>query len=60
MYQLVAVGGHEMNLTSTSPILTLDAKVPPILVNPDQLGGPEAAGQIFTMGVRLKTEQVCF
>lgn len=56
-YQLVVVSGMEMN-DSMTPILTAEAKTPPIFVNPFDLGGTESAGKIFTMGVRVKTDKV--
>jgi hypothetical protein len=36
----------------------IDGSTPPILVNPDRLGGADAVGKVFTIGVRLKTLQV--
>lgn len=43
---------------SITPLLTREAKVPPIFLNPSDLGGTDTAGKIFTMGIRLKTDDV--
>lgn len=56
-YQLVVLAGMDMN-DSVTPLLTIDAQDPPIFVNPIDLGGADAAGKIFTMGVRIKSDQV--
>lgn len=40
---------------SIKPIVQKIAKEPPIMINPDQLGGSLAAGKTFTMGIRSKT-----
>ena len=40
------------------PIVTLESEQPPILVHPSHLGGALAAGQIFNIGVRIKTKRV--
>lgn len=61
MYELLIVPGMEIN--STKPVLIIQAKSPPIFLNPDDLGGEEAALKVFTLGVRLKSEHVsvyCF
>lgn len=50
--------GSEMN-ASMKPVLTREASVPPIMFNPSDLGGEETAGQVFTMGVRVKSKAVC-
>lgn len=46
----------EINQTSV-PIVTLESKIPPIIVNPEHLG-KEAAGQVFTMAIRTKSYRV--
>lgn len=56
-YQLVVLPGMELN-ESLTPIVTIDTKAPPVLLNPDMLGGASAAGKIFTAGVRVKTAAV--
>lgn len=53
-YELLVVPGLVLN-DSIKPIVQKIAKEPPIMINPDQLGGSEAAGKTFTMGIRLKT-----
>lgn len=40
------------------PIVTLEAEQPPVLVHPSHLGGALSAGQIFNIGVRIKTKRV--
>lgn len=40
------------------PIVILESESPPILVHPSHLGGALSAGQVFNIGVRLKTKQV--
>lgn len=55
---MVVMPGMGMN-ESITPILVIEAKIPPIFVNPSDLGGAESAGKVFTMGVRIKTENVC-
>ncbi|KAG4075464.1 hypothetical protein HA402_015117 [Bradysia odoriphaga] len=52
-YELLIVPGLEIN--GTKPLLTIESKSPPILVNPSDLGGADAALKIFTLGVRLKS-----
>jgi hypothetical protein len=42
------------------PIVILEAETPPIIVHPDQLGGALTAGQVFNIGIRLKTKRVRF
>lgn len=49
--------GAGVNLTAT-PLAKIESKQPPIIFDPKDFGGEQAAGQIFTVGVRLKTEQV--
>lgn len=49
--------GNEMNM-SMKPVLTREALVPPILLNPSDLGGEETSGEVFTMGVRVKSKAV--
>lgn len=56
-YQLLVVEGSVMN-ESLTPVLTMEAKIPPLFMNPSDLGGTETAGKIFTLGVRLKSEAV--
>lgn len=56
-YELVIVRGLFLNDTSP-PVIRRTAKEPPILVNPEDLGGENSAGQVYTMGVRLKSKQV--
>lgn len=41
------------------PLVTLDSKEPPILLNPDRLAGL-LTDSMFTVGVRLKTVDVIF
>lgn len=53
---MLVVRGLILNNTVT-PILKLQAKVPPLFVSPDDLGGEITAGQIFTLGVRVRTAQ---
>lgn len=40
------------------PIVTLESEQPPILVHPNHLGGALSAGQVFNIGVRIKTKRV--
>lgn len=40
------------------PIIVIDSVAPPILVHPNQIGGAMSAGEVFNIGVRLKTSQV--
>lgn len=43
-------------LNGTVPtIINKQAKVPPIFINPGELGGELSAGRIFTLGVRIIT-----
>lgn len=51
------MNGVGVNLTS-APLAKIESKQPPIIFDPKDFGGEQAAGQIFTVGVRLKTEQV--
>lgn len=57
IYELVVMKGNEMN-ESVKPVLTREATVPPIMFNPSDLGGEETGGQVFTMGVRVKSKAV--
>jgi hypothetical protein len=38
--------------------VTLESEQPPILVHPNHLGGALSAGQVFNIGVRIKTKRV--
>lgn len=51
--------GNEMNV-SMKPVLTREAKIPPIMLNPTDLGGEETSGQVYTMGVRVKSKAVSY
>lgn len=57
IYQLVVVDGVEMNQNLT-PVIVMEAKQPPLFLNPSDLGGSETSGHVYTMGVRLKSEKV--
>jgi hypothetical protein len=57
IYQAVVLPGHAAN-NKNAPLVIIDGTTPPILVNPDRLGGADAVGKVFTIGVRLKTLQV--
>lgn len=57
-YQAVVYEGKGVNKT-IPPLVTLDSKEPPILLNPDRLAGL-LAESMFTVGVRLKTVDVIF
>lgn len=57
VYELVVMKGNEMN-ESMKPVFTREATVPPIMFNPSDLGGEETGGQVFTMGVRVKSNKV--
>lgn len=54
---MIVVAGQILN-DSIAPIIKRPVKEPPALINPDDLGGSNAAGKIFTMGVRLKSKDV--
>lgn len=56
-YELIVVPGLVLN-DSVIPIIKTYAKEPPILINPSDLGGINAAGKTFTMGIRLKSPKV--
>lgn len=43
---------------SVTPIIRTKVKEPPVMINPEDLGGSTAAGKTFTMGVRLKSPNV--
>lgn len=43
---------------NNEPIVTLEAEQPPVLVHPSHLGGALSAGQVFNIGVRIKTKRV--
>lgn len=58
VYELVVHSGKFLNDTTT-PIVRVTAKSPPILINPEDLGGSTAAGKLFTVGIRLKSTKVC-
>lgn len=62
IYQaVVRAGAGTLEDRDKKPILIIEAAYPPILVHPNQIGGVLAAGQVFNIGVRLKTSQVsCF
>lgn len=57
-YELIVVSGQVLNDTVT-PVIRKRVKEPPVLINPEDLGGNVAAGKIFTMGIRLRSEKVC-
>lgn len=56
-YELIVVPGLDLN-DSVVPVIKTRVKEPPALINPVDLGGSTAAGKTFTMGVRLRTQQV--
>lgn len=56
-YELIVVPGLVLN-DSVIPIIKTYANEPPILINPSDLGGINAAGKTFTMGMRLKSPKV--
>lgn len=49
--------GLELN-HSMMPTVKKTVKRPPMWIHPEDLGGKDAAGQTFTIGVRLKTSDV--
>lgn len=55
-YQLVAYLGQEINV-SEKPLFTINASVPPIVVNPEHFG-EDGASKVYTMAVRLRTQKV--
>lgn len=61
MYQaVVRPGAGTRDERNNDPLAILEAESPPILVHPKDLGGSLSAGQVFNIGVRLKTDQVRF
>jgi len=59
MYQAVVRKGESTrDQKDKNPIVVLEAQKPPILVNPSHLGSALSAGQVFNIGVRIKTNQV--
>lgn len=56
-YELIVVPGLVLN-DSITPVIRTKVKEPPVMINPDDLGGSTAAGKTFTMGVRLKSAKV--
>lgn len=56
-YELLVVPGLVLN-HSMSPTVKKVIKRPPMWIYPDELGGSDAAGKTFTIGVRLKTAEV--
>lgn len=61
IYQaVVRPGAGTREEKNNEPIIILEAEQPPILVHPSHLGGVLSAGQVFNIGVRLKTKQVIF
>lgn len=57
---MVRPGAGTREERDNKPLVILEADNPPILVHPSHLGGALSAGQVFNIGVRLKTEQVCY
>lgn len=55
-YEIIVHEGHGIN-SSVPPFLTIPAKEPPAFIQPDQLKSIADHG-VFTVGVRLKTDQV--
>lgn len=53
-YQAVVYEGKGVN-TTNPPLVTLDGKEPPLLINPERLA-ELPVDSMFTIGVRLKTE----
>lgn len=56
-YELVVVPGLVLN-DSITPIIKTIAKEPPLFINPPDLGGANAAGKTFTMGIRARSAKV--
>lgn len=55
---VVRPGAGTRDERDNKPLVILEADSPPILVHPSHLGGELSAGQVFNIGVRLKTKQV--
>ncbi|XP_055389216.1 sortilin-related receptor-like [Condylostylus longicornis] len=57
-YELVIYDGHYIHEVenNATEIKRISSNTPPILVNPDDLGGLHALGRIFTFGIRLKSD----
>lgn len=55
---VVRPGAGTIQERENKPIVILEASDPPILVHPSHLGGALSAGQVFNIGVRIKTKQV--
>jgi hypothetical protein len=55
---VVRPGAGTIEEKTKDPIIILEADQAPILVHPSHLGGALAAGQVFNIGVRIKTKQV--
>lgn len=59
IYQaVVRPGAGTRDEKDNLPIVILEAHKPPIMIHPDHLGGAISAGQVFNIGVRIKTSQV--
>lgn len=56
-YQAVVWHGND-NDSIEEPIAIVESQSSPILIQPSHLGGMMSAGQIFNIGVRIKTRQV--
>lgn len=55
-YELQVAEGLVLNGTVPT-IINKRVKVPPIFINPEELGGELSAGRTFTLGVRIVTAQ---
>ena len=55
---MVRPGAGTLQERNKEPIIIKEADQPPIQVHPSDLGGVLSAGQVFNIGVRLKTEKV--
>lgn len=56
-YEVCVYEGKGLGLPG-GELTVLNAKEPPQLIHPTNLGGADASGKIFTVGVRIKTNRV--
>lgn len=56
-YEVIVVPGDDIN-DAVKPIIKTVTKEPPIFITPQDLGGSSATYKTFTMGVRLRSQQV--
>jgi hypothetical protein len=55
-YEAIVISGQGAHFED-KPVAIVESATPPIFIHPSHLGGESSAGKVFTIGLRLKTNQ---